>query len=212
MAHAASTPFTSQHGMMILRSAFADTQKITHLRIRGVVIQAGDRMTVDVRTDAHGNCAGTMSVGKGVARIVVTRRDAYIKGDHAFWTDAGGADAALLIRTLHGRWLKAKPDARIGALCTLGRTMVAKMMTGLPAPAGSVRVGGLSTIDGVTVVELTDLSGSSGGSLFVSVAAPHYIRRVIANDPALKGTLTLSGFDDRSPVTIPGPGESFSAD
>lgn len=193
--------FTKQSAIEILKAGLDDTSESSGLRARGTMSDGGDQLRFNIRTDQHANCAGKMVSGPMAWQVVIVEGVSYSKGNEAYWRRNGVSDSRTLLDRLRGRWVKANADLEKAlSFCDIGiGTLRDLRVLERNAKVTGGEVVGLSKIDGVDVIEVTSEDDAQSFSIYVSVAAPHLIRRV-----ALSGdVMTFSEFGSPTLVTVP---------
>jgi hypothetical protein len=181
---------------------------VDQVRFSGKVVVDGEQLVMNVRTDIHDNCSGTVTQGRVTTRFVATRTASYVKGNAAFWSESVGADADRAIAYLHGRWARGKVSKQftrmcnVGILLSSGRYNDSRELVG-PNPT----VGGIQRFRGHDVVEVAVTDGKERYRFLVEVAEPHRIFRLNSDTPGDPGELAFD-YEDARPVVVPGPKES----
>ena len=165
-------------------------------RVKGQLTTGGEDLVIDMRLTGNG-ATGTVATGKsGVLKLIRVGKTAYLGGDKAFWTKAGGATAA---EQLSGKFVKV-PSSTAGFSQFIEFTELASWRK-IVMPTGSVEKGDTTTIRGVPAVELTD--GGGKDSLFIATEGKPYPLRLSGGQGAAGGTIEFSEYDKA--VTLQAP-------
>jgi hypothetical protein len=182
----------------ILIRARAALRTAKAVRIKGVVGEGRERMSLDIRysgTDSSGVVGqrGQVLEFRRVGAFV------YIKGDRRFWLANGGEAVA---RLLTGAWLKAPvTDKELAEVTEL--TDLTKAAANLLPRAGTMTTGSRRALDGVPAVRLDD-NALAGGAFYVATTGRPYPLLIEASDrPADPNEITFSDYDRRRPVRPP---------
>jgi hypothetical protein len=168
------------------------------VHLKGDVVDAGEKVTLDVRQKRNGDASGTIGVGGVTMTVMTIGKSAYISGDKAFWTEAAGAGA---YRQFKGKWIKTRltaADFKDLALFT-DRAQFAKEV--LPTEAVG---GGRQTVNGTPALGFTD---NRGGNFYVALEGEPYPLRLAGTDGDLRMTLDFLDYDKPLELTPPPAGK-----
>jgi hypothetical protein len=151
--------------------------------------------TLDL-TIGKDTATGSVIEGGLTAQLLAVGGTTYIKGDKAFWDSSSGAGSGDV---LAGKWVVAGSTKGVDTSGLDQFTDVGRAVDTVLTPTGSLTKGGVSSIDGQSVVALTD---SDGSTLYVALDGPPYPVRIEPKDP----TTNPPTFSDWNvPVTIAAP-------
>lgn len=192
-AHAASpaSSYAKKPVKQIVKDAKTAFAGLTSMHIQGSLRDKGQTTRVNLSVSRAGECAGTLSEGRGTASIIVGPSGAYLKGNAAFWRSNEGAQAAALA----GRWFTGFPARLQRELCS------AKQLFGIlrGGPGHHARLAAVR-VHGVPAVRITSKQKDGVYNVYVAATSPHYLLRM---DVAGQGQFNLSGFDKPVNTTPP---------
>ena len=168
------------------------------VRIKGFVVDSGQKMTMDTASITGKGCQGTISMGtKGTFQVKTIGTSTWLSADRVFW----GAQATknpTVAAVLAGKWIKlsAKSDlTSLTDLCKMKDAMVKEFGSDTKT---ALKKGAVTTLDGAPALTLKDTDQST---LYVSVdAAPHLLR---VTSPSGEGDLTFSDYDTVPALVAP---------
>lgn len=172
------------------------------MRMRGHVVDEGQKIELDFRYSGARASTGDMTVG--AQRVNLTRIDStlYLKGNVEFWREVGGRSTANL---LSGKYFKTTDkDGELADLASFAEP--AKVFSDLLEPEGELARGAAARIGGRAAIALED---GTGGRLYVATEGEPYVLRL---DAAPDVMIDFSGYGE--PVTIgpPPAGQVIDAD
>lgn len=151
-------------------------------------------MNLDL-VSGHG-ARGQMSQNGMSFQLVVAGKSIYINAGQAFWRHIGGSAAAQL---LQGRWLKAPANsADFASLAAL--TNLHKLLTALLNNHAKLTKGATSTVNGQSVVGLTD-TGNHGTLYVATTGKPYPVQ--ISKSGSDGGRLTFDRFNETVSLAPP---------
>jgi hypothetical protein len=200
-----STALTAKSGQEILAAARDALATAKSVRLKGVIADKGQRITMDLRIGSQ-TAAGTMKVpvqqkGKPLsAQIKYVKGKLYIRSPQMM-RSLGGAQAAGLIGD---RWFYSSKDTLAGPF---EEFIDLKKFSGVfTAHGGNVLKGATKTINGLPAIALTD---SEGGVLYVATTGKPYPLR-LAPGTASAEKLDLLEYD--APLAATAPKDAINID
>ena len=198
LAGCGSSGPTSGEASKSARQIFTDAERATEsassVHISGGVVSGSDNIHLDF-VDSPGRSGGTISDKGTTFQIVLAGKTVYIKGSQATMTQIGGQAAGQL---LGGKWLETTTaDKDFGSLSQLFD--LPRLIRGIQ-PTGTLGKAGVTTVDGQSVIGLTD--SSHDGELYVADSGPPYMVELVGGSNASQGTGTIT-FDHYGSATRP---------
>lgn len=191
----------------IVAASLRAMRYLDQVRFSGKVIVDGEKMVMNVRTDIHDNCSGTVTQGQVTTRFIATRTASYVKGNAAFWSQSVGADADQVLAYLHGRWAKGKASKEFARLCNMGILLSSGRYNDSRELVGpNPTVSGIQKFHGHDVVEVGGSAGKERYRFLIEVAEPHRIFRLNSDTPGDPGVLAFD-YEDARLVVVPSPKE-----
>lgn len=181
-ASASVDPFDGMTGTQIVNAADATLKTVPTLRLQGTMTDSGQQMRMDLTIVRGVGCTGTVGEGsQGTIAMVVLGKTVWLKMDATFLKSMGSNAAT---KTLIGKYVKTKTSgsslSSVASFCDLD-----SFAKSVKKETDSYTKGGLSTVNGVQVIALTDTSDKS--VLSVTTAKPHEVVRATgtATEPGL---------------------------
>jgi hypothetical protein len=164
----ASNGVASQTPAQIVATAESAAAGAATVHVAGSIVNAKQPISLDMELVSDKGGKGRLGLeGLGMDLIGVDRA-VYLKANEAFYSRFVGPVAA---RALPGRWLKA--PAEHGPLASLAwLTDLRKLMAGALSRHGKPSRAGVTTIDGHSVVGVTD--SARGATLYVAATGTPY--------------------------------------
>lgn len=203
----ATPAFAKKSGEDIFRAAATAMRDAGPVGVAGNIVDDGEKIEFDVRTNGPDECTGTLTQQGGTARFVVASGSTYIKGDEGFWRSSVGDEAEQAMDFFGDRWVKAPSDDEFTQLCDLSQLLDLESAEGDDVPR-DVKVGEVSEIDGHQVVQLTakDDEDDQEFAVYVETGSPHRILKLESKDPKDPGQISFD-FDAEVDVEEPAKGE-----
>ena len=177
----------------ILKDAQAATASEPSAHVSGNIVSSGTPEQLDV-TAAHGAGGGTISMSGTTLQLVLHQPNAYVRADAASWNKLTNNPAAGQL--LAGKWLQTPTSGQFADLAKIADlTELAQNIT----PTGPLTKGRLTTVNGISVIPLTD-SGAKGGTLYVAATGKPVIEVLKSNGTTNSGSVT---FDQYGKATVP---------
>lgn len=199
----------------LLAAAAAAMGALETVRVTGDVRSGDDLLGVDLAVSARGDCAGTISLGGGSARLRRVGARTWFRADEAFWVAAADAGRGPSIaRAVGDRWVLVPPDdaSSFGPVCDLDDLLTgASGPQGAPGPGGrrAAEVLGTATASGREVLRVATgadgfgLPAGPGAVVSVALDDPHHLLHV---ESGHEGALRFSEFDTPFEVRAPASG------
>ncbi|WP_370133495.1 hypothetical protein [Streptacidiphilus sp. EB103A] len=169
-------------GTQIVNAADATLKTVPTLRLQGTMTDSGQQMRMDLTIVRGVGCTGTVGEGsQGTIAMVVLGKTVWLKMDATFLKSMGSSAAT---KTLSGKYVKTKTSgsslSSVASFCDLD-----SFAKSVKKETDTYTKGGLSTVNGVQVIALTDTSDKS--VLSVTTAKPHEVVRATgtATEPGL---------------------------
>ena len=184
----------SKSANQIFKDAEHATQSASSVHISGLVVSGKDTINLDF-VDSSARSGGTISDNGATFQIVQSGKTVYLMGSAATMAKLGGGQAAGQL--LGGKWLQTTTDNKdFGSLAGLfNLTNLVKSIQ----PTGTLQKGQVTTINGQSVVPLTD--ASKKGTLYIATSGPAYMIKLVG--PAHAGAITLDHYQTAQPPAIP---------
>lgn len=146
----------------IVSDAQQATGNATSVHIKGAGITGGTAVRLDI-VAGHGRGGGAISESGATFQTVLDGKTVYLQADAASWTKVSNASVAAL---LAGKWIKTTTDNQ-DFRDVAGLLDISQFVSNFSQPSGTVTKGPVVTVNGVSVVPVTD-HGSDGGILYVA--------------------------------------------
>ncbi|QBX55288.1 hypothetical protein EXE58_07345 [Nocardioides seonyuensis] len=183
--------------------AFDEMRELESLRMAGTFTTADGVIAMDVRIRSDGQCEGEFEMGRGTARFVKDDQGAWIKGDERFWraTLDTPKEARVVIALVGSKWARPPSDAMLGPLCDFDQvldTFDPKLFDD-----GSVSQGDVEVVGDVETVPVKEKSFGIWTTIWISVAEPHRVVKMITPSGDDPGRVEFSEFDRELDITPP---------
>ena len=200
LAACGKDPVVADHSAAdALTQAVTEMQALTSVHISGEIAMPDGTISLDVDVNAKGDCAGTMTLPGGTARIISVDGNTYVKGDKAFWRGAAGKAAPAVMAQLGDKWASAgSASAQLAEFCHLDN------FTSSLGAGTDVQRGETSTIDGLQVAEFTSEHAGGTTHAWVAVEGEPYLVR-ITREGEQPGTISFSSFNASLRIDAPAP-------
>ena len=175
---------------------------LTSARVRGN-FQTRDAgvMTVDLVATSIGDCRGTMSLPSGAStKMLSADGRVYIKPSANYLDESlgGPGESTPILSVLGDRWLLEESlSDSLTEICDLDRFFERDGRENAVAT-----LDGTEEVDGNLTAKVTQAAGSQSETLYVQVAEPHYLLKLVENSV---DNFLFSEFD--APVTIETPAD-----
>lgn len=153
----------------IVKDAQQATGDATSVHIKGAGTSGGTAVRLDI-VAGHGRGGGTISESGATFQTVLEGKTVYLQADAATWTKVSNASVAGL---LAGKWIKTSTDNQ-DFRDVAGLLDISQFVSNFSQPSGTLSKGSVSTVNGVSVVSVTD-QGPDGGILYVANSGTPYI-------------------------------------
>jgi hypothetical protein len=172
------------------------------LRVAGTVTTGGSEVSIDLRMDGDGNCAGSLGTQQGEVQLLGAAGRTYMKPDAAFWRGMTGAEADRVMQVVGDRWVVVpSSEPTFSRFCDADE-LIDELVS--DSRGTTYRKAGTTTIDGADVVAVaTKGAGGQSSTGYVRVDAPHYLVRVEERGGTEPGTVMFSDFDVPVRTTAP---------
>jgi hypothetical protein len=163
----------------ILKDVKRDLAKVKSMHLSGTLPGKGKTTKLVADVFVSGSASLELTEGASSVRMLVLPTAVYLKGNDAYWRDAGGAAIA---EKVGDRWVKAPAEAGKSLQPILDEFSPKKLASCIDVGLGTISTKGTETVDGQEVVVLQDAGdkpGTSPGLLYVTTDAPNLPVRVI---------------------------------
>ena len=190
---------TSGESSKSANQIFADAKKATggasSVHIFGHITSGSDKTDLDF-VDSSVRSGGTITDSGATIQVIVSGKTLYLMGSAASMAKLTGDQAAGQL--LGGKWLETTKDNKdFGSLAQLfDLTNLVKDIQ----PQGTLQKRSVTTINGQSVIGLTDASRK--GTLYVASSGPPYMIELVGG-PGETGTITFDNYGSAKPPTIP---------
>jgi hypothetical protein len=154
----------------ILQRAEAALKEAKSYRVKGNIIDAGQKISVDFEASGK-DVRGSMTVGAGKVELLSVGGQHYMRPNEQFLVAAGGlkqAQAKAFVALIGDRWAKVPAsDKDFNSLFDVANPDV------LLKPDGKVSKGKAKVVAGVPTIAVIE-SGSDGGTLYVATTGKPY--------------------------------------
>lgn len=155
--------------------------------------------------DRKGNCVGEIGMGSlGHFELIKKGTKVWLKPDAAFWKTMGGKNGAAAAELFKGRYLAGTTSdpnlAGMSSFCSLD-DMLKDMLKA--DPKEKVTKGSLTTVDGVPVITLHDVTSDGSGELYVATEGAPYILKADMTEDDGPGSMTFSDFGAPVRAAVP---------
>ncbi|MFI6120970.1 hypothetical protein ACIBCU_14125 [Streptomyces sp. NPDC051064] len=189
------------------RDALLDVGSV-HLRARGDLGEGRSPMTVDLRLDRNGNCAGGVDLGEDEGSVEIVKRgdSVWLKPDADFWENQVPVGGSAFEAVLAGRYMKGSAsDSRLRPVveaCDLD-TFRELVSDNAGHSAGAFTKGKVTTVDGVRTVPVTRTLHGQKLTAYVGTEGEHYPVRITVRGDGADAAVDFSGFDEPVPTATP---------
>lgn len=140
----------------------ADMKAASSVTMSGTTTQSGETDTVTFAIKPGRGCTGTIGMGsKGSIKVIEIGSTVYLNMDNKYWEANGGTDAQQVIALIGGRYIKVsttnKSMGSLASACDLSQ------MFSTNGKKDTFAKGKLTTLDGVRVLAVKDLTDGSTG-------------------------------------------------
>ncbi|MGO9752218.1 MAG: hypothetical protein ACLP22_12065 [Solirubrobacteraceae bacterium] len=168
---------------------------VSTVHVSGAFVSSGVPTALNLYLVSGKGGRGSMSQNGLSFQLVTAGNEVYINASPAFWRHFGGAAAATLFR---GRWLKAPATGQFSSLSSL--TNLGELFDKLLGQHGTLTKGAVKTVDGQTVVPVTDTT--NGGTLYVATTGKPYPVEIVKTGSGA-GRIDFSAYDQPVQLTVP---------
>jgi hypothetical protein len=183
----------------IVAAATKAIRGVKSVHVAGTITSEGMRTSLDLSLVAGKGGSGEVSLGGLRFRLIVLGQVAYLNGSEAFWSRAGGGEAAGQL--LGGKWLKTSTAGQFESLTQLAdlETLFDKLLSS----HGTLTKGLTSTVAGQRVVAVKDTAKQA--TLYVATTGKPYPVEVSRTGPEA-GRVRFDRYNE--PVTLSAPARS----
>jgi hypothetical protein len=178
---------TAPSAKEIVEKSAEALDKAGSFRMKGDVVDSGDKMTIDVKVQGSDSFAVIAMGDSGSITVLNVAGTAYFQATEVFWNKTGGVDSKTYNSVFKDKWVK--PKAGDTDMQKFSEFANAKTFLD-PAGAKSLTVGEKTTINGKSALTLKD-SASSGDVLYVAAEGEPYPLRA---EGAAVGKIDFSEF------------------
>jgi hypothetical protein len=202
-----SEPLDGLTAAQVLKKARAAVKSASSVHFVAHIVESGDDpIDVDVHISGR-DAAGTIGLNGSSMKVRLVGQSIYIQGDHQFWVDAAGTEAAKL---LDGKWVKGSGSDPIVKSFSKFVSLDSVTVGLLGHDRKVERVKG-RTIDGQQTVGLHDLTEPENGTFYVANAEKPYPLLVVPDAGSdSQGRAVFSDWDEK--VTVSPPPEAQVVD
>jgi len=189
-----SSGLASKPPAQIVSAAIAAMKHATSVHVHGTVRSGGKQITLDLHIATGKGETGSFTLGGNAVRLTRIGQTTYMNLSTGFARQYAGAAAALIA----GRWLRANGNNALAkglSNFTNLNTQLGKVLSN--ADASKLTRGGTSTIDGASVVAVTNTKNN--GTLYVATTGSPYPVEL----SAAQGAVHFDSWD--APVTLTAP-------
>jgi hypothetical protein len=180
----------------IFSDAKSATESASSVHISGRVTSGSDEVGLNF-VDSSVRGGGTLSINGASFQLILSGKSVYLKGSEATMSKLAGGDKAAG-QLLGGRWLQTTTQNKdFGSLARLFD--LPKLIAGIQ-PQGVLKKGSISTVDGQSVVALTDTSRQA--TLYVADSGRPYMVELVGG-PKEPGIITFAQYGSAKPPAIP---------
>jgi hypothetical protein len=182
----------------ILAKARTALENAASVHVKGLIVDQGDRIHVDIRIKRSAGGRGTLTVNGQTVELIRVGAKLYLRADEAFWrSQTGNAEVGKL---LGGKYLVAPathPDFKDLAGIADLKWMSEQLANDAPLTKGKHK-----NVRGTDAIGLVD-SGTDGGVLYVALQGQPYPLRLEPNDTGTGESIDY--LDYGKPVTLTAP-------
>ncbi|HXQ61813.1 MAG TPA: hypothetical protein VN796_05720 [Acidimicrobiales bacterium] len=185
----------SKSAVQIFSDAKSATESASSVHISGRITSGSDKVGLDF-VDSSGRSGGTISDNGATFQIILSGKTVYLKGSEATMSKLSGSAAAGQL--LGSKWLQTTTGNKdFGGLAGLFNlpNLIANIQ-----PTGTLHKGPVTTIDGQSVVALTD--STRKGTLYVADSGRPYMIELVGG-PGEAGMITFDQYSSARPPAIP---------
>ncbi|WP_409059554.1 hypothetical protein [Streptomyces sp. SYP-A7185] len=192
-------PFDGMSADKIAKKAADASKGAGSFRVSGEGKQDAKTVKVDFSVAKSGDCKGKMDGGKGgVAELLVSGDNQYMKGDEAFWKDAMGGSGQAATLKLEDKWVKT-PNAKGEGVCDADAMFRSKELKKLKREKDS-------EVDGKKAAVLTKDDAGKKTTFYVAAEGKPYFLKVVTSGKEDPGTMHFSDYGKT--VTVKAPASS----
>jgi len=172
--------------------------------------------SMDLALDRDGNCAGSLSMGKGGGGVELVKRgdEVWMKPDEAFWkSQVPGGQGEAIAQLFGDRYIHGTTkDALLkGMAQTCDLSAFQKDVTG-SGDGMKLTKGKETTRDGVRVFPLDGTEAGKKGTLYVTADAPHRLVGAVQKGSGTDVELGFSDYGKPVPDKTPPKDETVDVD
>lgn len=189
-----NNPFLDQTPRAIAKTAFAEMQDVTSLRLLGSTDTNAGPMRVDFLIDDT-SCIGSVDSNDGGIRIIKNSDGAWLKADNEYWRSQASSprQAQALLATLSGAWVAIEKKNDLAKLCDLDA-----LLEGFTLDTGDteeqIEAGESEKIGDADAIAINGRDGKELTTVWVAVEAPHHVIKMAPTDDV--GTPEAIYFED----------------
>jgi hypothetical protein len=203
VASATQVPEQSKPAGQIFSDAVAAMSSVKDFHVSGRITEGTQLVLLNMSMSKTGG-GGSFQYKGATIEVVVNPRYLYLKADAASWRVLSGGQATgqSVAQLLANKWLKVPvSNAEFSSFANF--TFSNKFLPAITKGHNAQQLvkGGLTTYDGRSAIELSDVQHT--GKVYVAVASPHYLLGVAAAAGSSQGTLRFTDFGDAPMPTTP---------
>jgi len=208
-AATATTPATSNTSLSAADLLASATKAVTaassvHIDGTAAAASAGEAASLMLTATRNNEGEGTVKIAGRSLDVLVAGGTPYIKAAAGFWQSSGAS--APIAAKLGGKWITAPASgSSAGQLTGISNFVdMAKVVDPILARFGTPTKAGTSTVDGVTVITITD---PAGNTLYVPASGDPLPVRYVSTAKGKSGDVHYSKWSD--PVTVSAPANAI---
>lgn len=174
--------FLDQTPRAIAKTAFAEMQDVTSLRVLGSTDTDAGPTRVDFLIDGA-SCTGSVDSDDGAIRVIKNDEGAWFNADNEYWRSQASSprQEKALLATYSGAWVTIEKKNDLAKLCDLD-----KLLKGFTLDTGDtveqIEVGETEKIGDVDAIAVNGRDGKELTTVWVAVDAPHHVVKLAPTD------------------------------
>ena len=196
--------FADESADDIVAAAKADMGDLTAVKVSGDITTDGQTVSLDLQTNADGDCTGSIGIDDGSAELLGVGGQIWMKPDGTFWKSFAGSTADQIISLVGAKWVVFPADSgdSFAEFCNVDSLMDQLLKS--EDDGSTYSVNGTDTLDGADVVKVDNEDKQGEVSTgYVLVDDPHYLVKIEKTSGADSGLVTFSEFDTEFTVEAP---------
>jgi hypothetical protein len=205
--------FIDQSGQKIADASKKAMGDLDSVKVAGTITTSGQEVSIDVQTNADGDCTGSIGAGGGTAELLGVDGDVWFKPDEAFWRASAGDSADQILSVVGDKWVVVPTgDDGFGQFCDID-DLLEELINSDKEAGEKYTAQDTEKVDGDEAVPVEHTSKDDGTSVgYVLADDPHYLVKIEKTDGDDTGSVVFSEFDEKFDVEAPAEGDIIDLD